>query len=175
MARPVSDVSGQRMPSLSLRVPLRHHALMRRIPKLLQQPAGEAAVTRLVEADPPPAPVGRFRNEAAALAFLADAIYLACKPRAVWLFGSRARGTAREDSDIDLMVVIRDGRDTDIAVELVRATAAGGLAVDLLVCTESEFADCAHMSGTIIEAVHREGRRIYADRDTLLQERGAAA
>jgi predicted nucleotidyltransferase len=29
-----------------------------------------------------------------------------CHPREVWLFGSRARGDAREDSDFDLAVVV---------------------------------------------------------------------
>lgn len=31
-----------------------------------------------------------------------------CKPVSVWLFGSRAKGQAREDSDWDLLVVLPD-------------------------------------------------------------------
>lgn len=35
---------------------------------------------------------------------------------AVWLFGSRARGEPlRDDSDVDLLVITRDGRAKDLA------------------------------------------------------------
>jgi hypothetical protein len=73
-----------------------------------------------------------FRPEEAAVRFLSDTIVMACTPHAVWLFGSRARGNARPDSDVDLLVVVPDGQPTDIDRQLVRATAPGGVAVDIL-------------------------------------------
>lgn len=46
------------------------------------------------------------------------------KPKKAWLFGSRARGEGREDSDVDLLIVDertggRDGIEIDISVELM--------------------------------------------------------
>lgn len=119
-------------------------------------------------------PLGLFRSEDAALRFLADSIMISCEPQSIWLFGSRARGDCSSDSDVDLLVVMPDGRDTDIARQLHRAIGAGGLAVDILICSETEFRDYADARGTIVEQVHRHGRRLYADKATVMQERARA-
>lgn len=60
---------------------------------------------------------------------------------AAWIFGSRARGAASADSDIDVIVVAPTGRP---AVERFRdylpAIVCAGVGVDLLVYTPEEFA-----------------------------------
>lgn len=119
-------------------------------------------------------PLGLFRSEAAALRFLSDAIMVACEPQSIWLFGSRARGDARDDSDIDLLVVVGDDRNQDIEGSLYTAVAAGGLPTDILVCSTSEFRSCGSLRGSIVEQVHAHGRRLYADKATLLEERARA-
>jgi hypothetical protein len=60
--------------------------------------------------------VGLFRDESAAIAFLRDRLVAILKPRTIWLFGSRARGDAREDSDFDLLVVLPDGLPLDAMI-----------------------------------------------------------
>src|SRR5713226_4946446 len=63
------------------------------------------------------------------------------RPLQIYLFGSRARGTADPDSDYDLLVVVPDDapperRRSQLAYESLWST---GTAADVLVCTESWF------------------------------------
>ena len=65
-------------------------------------------------------PIGPFRSEAAAHGFLCDRLVFALRADAIWLFGSRARGDARPDSDFDLLVVLPDGqREEEYSYEAV--------------------------------------------------------
>lgn len=169
MARPRLDQSGEAMPNVSIRAPRRHHDILRQVPALLRTPKGERALSWVLHHEVEE-PVGLFRSEEAALRFLCDAITVACHPRAIWLFGSRARGNARPDSDVDLLVVLPDGKETGIESDIVRATALGGVATDILVCSESEFRDYAGEIHTIVGQVHEHGRRLYADKATLREE-----
>ena len=56
----------------------------------------------LVDAGPPGAPAGRLREE------LARGLRDEPTVRLAWLFGSRARGTERRDSDVDVAVLVDD-------------------------------------------------------------------
>ena len=61
--------------------------------------------------------------------------------QAAWVFGSRARGTARDGSDIDLIVVAPTDRPfVERFRDYLPAIANAGVAVDLLVYTPEEFA-----------------------------------
>jgi predicted nucleotidyltransferase len=55
---------------------------------------------------------------------IVDAIRKGVSPELILLFGSRARGEAREDSDYDLMIVLRDGADA-------HSTRLGSCAIEL--------------------------------------------
>lgn len=156
---------------LVLRAPRRHHGLILRTAAFLTRPGGEEAIRHLLEG-PAELPLGLFRSEEAALRFLSGTIMMACAPKEIWLFGSRARGTARPDSDVDLLVVMPDGQEADLGA-LVRAIAPGGVATDILECSVTEFAEHARSFGTIVAAVHGHGRRLYADKDTVRAERAA--
>ena len=59
----------------------------------------------------------------------------------MWLFGGRARGDARANSDFDLLVVLPDGRPDDVySREAVAAPlVACGLAYDIVPCSFSDF------------------------------------
>jgi len=66
----------------------------------------------------PRANTGPFANEDEALREVVKRLAAALKPASIWLFGSRARGDNRPDSDFDLLVVTKvadgeDGRDYD--------------------------------------------------------------
>lgn len=77
-------------------------------------------------------------------------------PQHVILFGSRARGDARPDSDIDLMVVL----DDDAPPERLRFRNIGE-DVDLLRCRASWLRDRAHIRGAFAATILREGRTVY--------------
>jgi predicted nucleotidyltransferase len=91
---------------------------------------------------------------------LADAYH----PLQIYLFGSKARGTAGPDSDYDILVVLRD----DAPVELRKNTLAYqvlwgvGKATDVLVCPEEWFRSRATVITSLPATVIREGKLLYA-------------
>lgn len=83
-------------------------------------------------------------------------------PRRVVMFGSRAIGTARADSDLDLMVEM----DTaDSPAERIRAIdALFGLrrwAMDLVVYTPQEVAEQRQYRNSLIRAIESHGKVLY--------------
>lgn len=94
---------------------------------------------------------------------------------AVWLFGSRARGEppAREDSDVDLLVVVADGTDVRAASDLARREGGetSGLAplpLQTHVHDESWIADRRRVEAFFMREVDR-------DRVVLFERRPVAA
>jgi uncharacterized protein len=84
-------------------------------------------------------------------------------PEEIWLFGSRAEGRARPDSDYDLLVVLPDHAPA-ADLDLVRAwelTCGLGVPADVIPCTRSEFELEKTEAGTLASAAFRRGRRIY--------------
>ena len=85
-------------------------------------------------------------------------------PEAIWLFGSRAGGSAtRPGSDYDLLAVLPDGTpesemDPVRAWEVVRDL---GVVVDLVPCTRAEFEEEKDEIDTLPRAAVTGGRRIY--------------
>lgn len=83
-------------------------------------------------------------------------------PERIILFGSRARGDARPDSDIDLLVVlpqVDDARRT--AIEIRRALADFPVGKDIIVTTPGEIEQRGEMIGSILRPALREGRVLY--------------
>lgn len=121
-----------------------------------------AALAGLHHADPQA--VGPFRNAQVALDFLLGRMVTAAHPQAIWLFGSRARGDARPDSDFDLLAIFpdEDSRDLDSRRhQLADAVMGTGIGTDIAVCSASEFAACRDMAGSLIRSVHEHGREVY--------------
>lgn len=84
-------------------------------------------------------------------------------PRDIWLFGSRARGTAQPDSDWDILLVVPDelalpGFDDPMAVW--RAKYGTGVRADVLLCRSSEFEDDRGTHNTIAYDAAVEGVQI---------------
>lgn len=84
-------------------------------------------------------------------------------PERIILFGSQARGDAKEDSDIDLLVLFRDvDNPRDRAVELHQAVGdCSDLPKDLLVSTVGRFERYRNVVNTVYWAASREGRVVY--------------
>ena len=83
-------------------------------------------------------------------------------PVKIILFGSRARGDGRMDSDVDMLVVERDVKDR--FAEMVRLSSALKgliLAVDILVIDEKGFEEWSETPGSVYRAAKRDGKVIY--------------
>ena len=109
--------------------------------------------------------VGPFKDEASALGFLTARLVACLHPTEIWLFGSRARGDARSDSDFDLLVVLPDGRpEEDYGYRSVaQPVIASGLGVNILPCRWSEFVAAGAEPSSIPGRTLREGKRVYRD------------
>jgi len=94
-----------------------------------------------------------------------SAIVTSVQPDGVILFGSRARGDFRADSDFDLAILAPDGvarrRVAMRAYESLAAVADRSVAVDIVVLTPSLMAAERDLTGSIARAVSREGVFVY--------------
>lgn len=100
------------------------------------------------------------------LSDMVQAIVAEVDPEQVILFGSRARGDAREDSDVDLVVVesvpFGNGRSRrQEAVRLWRAVSGLGVAKDILVYSRDEVEYWRNSLNHILARALREGRVLY--------------
>lgn len=94
------------------------------------------------------------------------AIVAEVDPEQVILFGSRARGDAREDSDIDLLVIesspFGNGRSRRReAVRLWRAVSGLGVAKDVLVYSRDEVEHWRNSLNHVLARALREGKVLY--------------
>ena len=83
-------------------------------------------------------------------------------PRRVVLFGSRARGNARPDSDLDLLII----EDSDQpryrrAPRYLRALVGLFPSKDVLVWTPAEVEGWSGVPNAFVTAALREGRTLY--------------
>jgi len=83
-------------------------------------------------------------------------------PNRIILFGSQARGTADERSDIDILVVCPfKGKRRRLMVEMDRALGELDYAFDILILTPKEFQRDRNIAGTIGRYAWQQGRTIY--------------
>ena len=83
-------------------------------------------------------------------------------PAQVWVFGSRARGDERPDSDWDLLVVF-DDRNAAAAEDdrtLWRLSREAGLAADVVGITAGDARAARDVANTLMYASSREAVRI---------------
>lgn len=77
----------------------------------------------------------------------------------VILFGSHARGDARPDSDLDLLVIEPELKSRRAEfVRLREALGNLGVPIDLVVLPESHVEEWGHFEGTMLNDALREGR-----------------
>jgi HEPN domain-containing protein/predicted nucleotidyltransferase len=96
---------------------------------------------------------------------LASRIAAAERPWRIVLFGSRARGDAREDSDYDIIVEmdVGDARPLDVQVRIQRLFRGRPWSLDVKVLPPNEIERRRDDPGAIEWDAAREGRVIYAD------------
>ena len=84
-------------------------------------------------------------------------------PDQIILFGSHARGTARPDSDIDLLVVLPvTGSKRAKQVEMRVALHDIRVPKDIIVATPDQVMRQRDIVGTLIRPALREGKVLYA-------------
>lgn len=86
-------------------------------------------------------------------------------PERIILFGSQARGSADDRSDVDLLVITRlTGRRREMMLAMDRALRGLGMARDIVVMTPDEFARDREIPGTIARPAAQEGTVLYERR-----------
>ena len=94
---------------------------------------------------------------------LADKIVREFHPERIILFGSHARGDARADSDVDLMVIIAsDEHPSRTAAEIANRVHPRNYALDLIVRSPETVRRRMQMNDWFMRDVMREGRVLYA-------------
>ena len=80
----------------------------------------------------------------------------------IWLYGSRARGDAVKDSDVDILVL---GSVAEDKVTSVASQFSGP--INLSRYTLAEFAKMASYGSLFLHHIQREGRCLHADAATV--------
>lgn len=96
------------------------------------------------------------------LPLIVDRLVRQFHPLKIILFGSQARGDARPDSDIDLLVVLPHVENKHQAhVAMLRALGDLTMPVDIVISTPDELARRGHIVGPIFRPALREGKVVY--------------
>ena len=111
-------------------------------------------------------PTNMTPTNAAPLDRMVRAIVDEADPERVILFGSRARGDARPDSDVDLVVVesepFGEGRSRFAEMaRLDRAVAEFGVSADILVYGRDDVEYWRDSPNHVLARALREGRTLY--------------
>ena len=93
---------------------------------------------------------------------LIQRITSAVQPRSIILFGSAGRGEMRENSDIDILVIMPDGVHRRSVAQLIYRSLQGfGFAKDVVVVTQTDVENYRHSPGLIIRTAINQGKEIY--------------
>jgi predicted nucleotidyltransferase len=83
-------------------------------------------------------------------------------PNRIILFGSQARDTADDRSDVDILVVCSfEGKRCHLMLEMDRALSGLDNAFDVLILTPEEFQIDSLIAGTVGRYASQEGKVLY--------------
>jgi predicted nucleotidyltransferase len=83
-------------------------------------------------------------------------------PDKIILFGSQARGTADERSDVDILVLCPiSGNRLDLMLNMDRSLKGMLLARDIVILTDEEYKKDSKIPGTIARYASKEGKILY--------------
>jgi predicted nucleotidyltransferase len=96
------------------------------------------------------------------IARMVDQIVKAAQPDQIILFGSRASGSPRSDSDVDFLVVMPLTKPRRrLEGDLHAALADADLAKDIMVVTPEELVRFRNVPGTIVQPAVATGKVVY--------------
>ena len=129
-------------------------------------PSGRAAMHSTAASAPRrTAAAGGAADAADWIPVMTDRIVRAFRPLKIVLFGSRARGEAHAQSDVDLLVVMPDAwagaRKREAAVGILGVLKDLPVYKDVVVTTPEEVARRGDLAGTTLRVALREGRVLY--------------
>jgi predicted nucleotidyltransferase len=91
-------------------------------------------------------------------------ILSACHPNRIILFGSAATGFMTSDSDIDLLLLENDVKDTrNESVRIRRVLRGLGFPFDIIVMNTTAYAETRNIVGSIAYPAERYGKVLYAE------------
>ena len=94
---------------------------------------------------------------------IAEIIVKSTHPKKIYLFGSHAKGTARPESDLDLLIIAdMPGPKNKRNLAVRRLFPNRDFSLDVFVYHEDEFNEEVDIANTLATAVVREGKLIYA-------------
>jgi predicted nucleotidyltransferase len=93
---------------------------------------------------------------------LAARIVEAERPEKIILFGSYARGTATQDSDVDMLVISRSALPRrEREVRLTRQLFGSGVPYDVFVLTPEELEERLHNNAPFMREILSSGQVLY--------------
>ena len=100
---------------------------------------------------------------AALLEEIVRRIVAVLQPETIYLYGSHAYGQPHEDSDVDLLVVLREATRSghEGAVEAYRALRGLGVPAEVQVVTRREFERRAQWLSSVERVAKEKGRILY--------------
>lgn len=85
------------------------------------------------------------------------------KPVAIYIFGSYAWGFPTEESDLDLLVVIKSSKTKSYKRSIPGHLALHNLQIskDIIVLTKKEFLEQTNDITTLVHRIKKEGKKIF--------------
>lgn len=98
------------------------------------------------------------------LAEIVRRLVVTLNPSRIYLFGSRARGEAGQDSDYDLLVLVTDPQEPRYRLSQKGFRSLRGIpaAVDVVVWDNASFDARLHLKASFPATVVREGKLLHA-------------
>ena len=108
-----------------------------------------------------------MRPDARKLTRVVQQVVAAFAPERIVLFGSAARGTMKEDSDIDLLVVKAGAEENRLRwmQAIYRKLKHVGYSVDVLVHSQDEVDYCSQFDVSLLASACKEGVVLYESID----------
>lgn len=94
----------------------------------------------------------------------------AFKPEKIFIFGSYAKGTANEDSDLDILIEFKEvEHKRKLAIQIRKLLANFPIALDILVMSQDEESEYKQKKWSIYYHALKEGKLIYEREYTRME------